>query len=90
MVKGVLIGYFGHDAYRIFNPDSQRIFCSCDVVFEKGIGYKMLPLSSGLTGGGDVDEVAAAQPTSGPGTDTGTIIHTRAVEPNTQVISLRL
>lgn len=42
-VKGILIGYFSCDAYWIFDPDSQKIFRSRDVVFEEGTGHKSLP-----------------------------------------------
>ena len=44
LIKGTLIGYFGCDAYRVFDPVCQKIFCSHDVVFEEGIGHKTLPL----------------------------------------------
>ena len=52
-IKGILIGYFGQDAYQIFDPTSRKIFRSWDVVFEEGIGHKTLPpLMDSSSGGG--------------------------------------
>ena len=70
-IKGILIGYFGRDAYRIYDPDSRKIIRSQDVIFEEGTGHKMLPLPEQLSGGSDQD--IAGKPLSiPPATDAQT------------------
>ena len=72
-IKGVLIGYFGRDAYQIFDPETQKIFHSCDVIFEEGLGHKTLPLPIE-----SVDDLGHVLPV----TNTGTPLDT--AEPNAQ------
>ena len=37
------MGYFGRDAYRIYNPETHWIYRSWDVFFEEGVRNKTLP-----------------------------------------------
>ena len=60
-IKGILIGYFGWDAYWIFDPISQKIFCSWDIVFKEGIRHKTLPPLTDLSSGG-IDQVTLINP----------------------------
>ena len=66
-IKGVLIGYFGRDAYRIFDPESRKIFHSRDVVFEEGTGHKTL-LSTGSSSGGTDHVITLDEPLNAPPT----------------------
>ena len=53
-IKDILISYFGCDAYRIFDPETWRIFYSRDVIFEEGTGHDTLPLMDTSSGGSNV------------------------------------
>ena len=41
-----MIGYFGWDAYRIYDPKNHQIYHSCDIIFEEGANNKTLPAPS--------------------------------------------
>jgi hypothetical protein len=43
-VKCILIGYFGRDAYWLYEPEKQTFFQSRDVMFEEGLTNKTIPL----------------------------------------------
>ena len=77
-IKGVLIGYFGHDAYQIFDPKTWKIFHSHDVIFEEGVGHKTLPLPIE-----SVDDLGHVLPV----TNTGTPLD--AAGPNAQTFDLK-
>ena len=38
-VKTVLLGYFGHDSYKLLDKSTSAVFKSRDVIFEKGITH---------------------------------------------------
>ena len=65
-IKGTLIGYFGWDAYKIYNPVSHQIYCSHDVIFEEGVGNKTLPIprfpSKEESGTNTIDHVTLDNP----------------------------
>ena len=60
--KGKLIGYFRWDTYRIYDPETCRIYCSHDVIFEEGIGNKTLPPLPSEGGNALVDHVVLDDP----------------------------
>ena len=49
-VKVALLGYFGHDSYKLLEKNTGAIFRSCDVIFEEGIThYARQPTSISFT-----------------------------------------
>src|SRR5882757_2765663 len=55
-VKCVLIGYFGRDAYRLFDKSTGKTYRSRDVVFEEGVGHRTLSAPPVLNEG-EIDHV---------------------------------
>ena len=55
-IKCVLIGYFGHDAYCLFNKATGKTFCSRDVIFEEGVSHRTLSALPVLNKG-EIDHV---------------------------------
>lgn len=41
-IKYVMIGYYRHSAYKLYDPASRSIIKCCNVVFEEGQGHRML------------------------------------------------
>jgi hypothetical protein len=61
-LKCVLIGYFGYDAYCLFDKSTGKTYCSQDVIFEEGIGHRTLDVQP-VSNEGDIDHVVL-QPTN--------------------------
>ena len=79
-VKCIMIGYFGCDAYRLYNPTTRHIFHSRDVLFEEGLSHKMLPAPSKE----EIHEILPEEPTLTPITPEHTTIHpTKSSDPPT-------
>jgi len=60
-VKCLLISYFEHDSYRLYDPASHKIFRSWDVIFEEGTGHKTLP-APGPSGEEETEVTSPAEP----------------------------
>ena len=73
-IKCTLIGYFGCDAYHLFDRSMGRVYCSRDVVFKKGTGHQTISVPLVLNEG-EIDHVIL-QPTSdvNPLLDLGPIL----------------
>ena len=44
--KYQLIGYYGRDAYKLYDRASGKVYKSRDVIFEEGTGHRTVPLTS--------------------------------------------
>ena len=70
-LKCVLIGYFGRDAYRLFDKSTGKMYRSRDVIFEEGIGNRTLSAQP-VSNEGEIDHVILqpadnSQPILNPG-----------------------
>ena len=65
-IKCVLIGYFGHDAYRLLDRTMGKLFRSQDVIFEEGTGHRTLDAPP-VSNEGETDHVIL-QPTGNKST----------------------
>ena len=75
-----MIRYFGRDAYRLYDPMTQQVFHSRDILFEEGLSHKMLPAPSQ----GEIHEILPEEPTMTPMTPEYTTIHpTKSSDPLT-------
>ena len=75
-----MIGYFGRDAYHLYNPTMRQIFHSRDVLFEEGLSHKTLPAPSK----GEIHEIPPEEPTLTSMTPEHTTIHpTKSSDPLT-------
>ena len=71
--KCVLIGYFGHDAYWLFDKSTGKTYRSQDVIFEEGIGHCTLSAPP-VSNKGETDHVVLQ-----PSNDTQPISNTGLV-----------
>jgi hypothetical protein len=55
-IKCVLIGYFGHDAYRLLDKSTGKMLRSRDVIFEEGIGHRTISTPQ-VSNEGEADHV---------------------------------
>ena len=86
-----MIGYFSRDAYWLYDPGSQWIFCSCDIIFKEETGHKILLAMSETPSKAEVNEqvsldasVTADVPLS---TSTPTVVPPAA--PTAPIVKLR-
>ena len=96
-IKCVLIGYFGRDAYRLFDKSTGKTYRSRDVIFEEGVGHRTL--DAPVSNEGEIDDHIILQPTDKqpvpnnglvpavlPINPTGIHIQKLATQPITQTI----
>jgi hypothetical protein len=73
-----LIGYFGRDAYRLFDKSTGKMYRSRDVIFEEGIGNRTLGTQP-VSNEGEIDRVIL-QPTNNTQPNPG-LVPIAAIEP---------
>lgn len=78
-MKGVLVGYYGDAAYRVWDPQMRKIVKSRDVVFEEGRGHRTIPVE-GESPSNSTDIVPAPVPAIVPAAPIASIAPL-AIEP---------
>ena len=63
-VKCVLISYFGRGSYHLLNWLTGRTYCSCDVIFEKGLGHRTLPPAASSMNEGESPDWVIFEPSA--------------------------
>ncbi|CAA7270337.1 unnamed protein product [Cyclocybe aegerita] len=71
-IKYLLIGYYDHDAYKLFDQHTGKVIKSWDVIFEEGTGHHMLLATQPPMDSEDIYDIFGSTPTDDVEAGNGT------------------